>query len=96
MKDPLKTIFYPLVTEKITIISETENKYGFEVAPQANKIEIAKRIEERFEVKVKKVNTMNVEGKLKTMGRFQGRRRKRKKAIITLEEGHKIELFEGT
>ncbi|RKY89904.1 50S ribosomal protein L23 [candidate division KSB1 bacterium] len=96
MKDPLKTILFPLVTEKITLISEKENKYGFEVDPRANKIDIAKRIEERFEVKVEKVNVMNVKGKLKRMGRFQGRRKKRKKAIVTLKKGYKIELFEGT
>ena len=78
MKDPLKIIAHPLVTEKIALISEEQNKYGFEVDPRANKIEIAKRIEERFEVEVEKINVMNVKGKMKRMGRFEGRRKNRK------------------
>lgn len=88
-------IIRPLITEKITQLQETVEKYGFEVHPKMNKIEVAKQIEERFNVKVKSVRMMNVKGKLKRMGRTEGRRKDWKKAIVTLYKGHKIELFEG-
>ena len=88
-------IIRPLITEKITQLQETLEKYGFEVHPKMNKIEVARQIEERFNVKVKSVRMMNVKGKLKRMGRTEGRRKDWKKAIVTLHKGHKIELFEG-
>lgn len=87
----------PLVTEKITDMSEDGNKYGFVVAVDANKIEIAKAIKDRFEVDVVKVNTINNHGKLKTQftkrGRFSGRTAKYKKAIVVIKEGQTIDLF---
>jgi len=87
----------PLVTEKITDMSEAGNKYGFVVAVDANKIEIAKAIKDRFEVDVVKVNTINNHGKLKTQftkrGRFSGRTAKYKKAIVVIKEGQTIDLF---
>lgn len=87
----------PLVTEKITNMSEAGNKYGFVVAVNANKIEIAKAIKDRFDVDVIKVNTINNHGKLKTQftkrGRFSGMTAKYKKAIIVIKEGQTIDLF---
>jgi len=91
----MNQIIRPLLTEKMVKLQETINKYGFEVHPDINKIEIAKRIEDRFNVKVKNVRVLNVSGKMKKMGRFEGKRRNWKKAIVTLQEGFKIELFEG-
>ena len=71
------------------------NKYTFEVPVSANKVEIKKAVEEVFGVKVDKVNTMKVLGKIKRMGRFEGRRASYKKAIVTLAAGSKtIEFFE--
>jgi large subunit ribosomal protein L23 len=72
-------------------------KYTFEVARDANKIQIAKAVEEAFGVKVAKVNTLNVEGKLKQTGRYPaGRRPSWKKATVTLTADSKtIEFFEG-
>ncbi|HEY8463929.1 MAG TPA: 50S ribosomal protein L23 [Bacillota bacterium] len=84
----------PLVTEKTTKLME-ENKYCFLVDPKANKTEIRQAIEKIFKVKVKAVNTFNTTGKLKRMGRYQGRRPSWKRAIVTLEKGSRIEFFEG-
>ncbi len=88
----------PLVTEKMTGLMERENKYGFIVNHNSNKIEIAKAIEKRFEVEVVAVNTIKYKGKLKTQftkkGRFTGKTPQFKKAIITLKEGQTLDLFE--
>ena len=86
----------PIITEQS--MEQTEMKrYTFEVDKRANKIEIAKAIEEIFGVKVAKVNTLNMQGKVKRMGRYpEGRRPQWKKAMITLTEDSKsIEFFEG-
>ncbi len=87
----------PLLTEKLTSLTEGQNKYGFIVAYDANKIEIAKAIEKKFEVNVVAVNTMRYKGKRKTQwtrkGRFEGRTPKFKKAIVTLKEGQTIDLI---
>lgn len=89
----------PIYTEKIARLQDSENKYAFEVARTANKIEVRRAIEARFDVKVKSVQTMNVRGKMRQQmtrrGRFYGRRPDWKKAVITLMEGEKIELFEN-
>ena len=89
----------PIFTEKIARLSESENKYAFEVYYGANKIEIKNEIEKKFDVKVVSVNTMVQRGKIRQQmtraGRFYGRRPDWKKAIITLAEGEKIELFEN-
>ena len=88
----------PLVTERMTELMESENKYGFIVNYNANKIEIAKAIKKRFEVDVVAVNTIKYKGKVKTQftkkGRFSGKTPQFKKAIITLKEDQKIDLFE--
>ena len=82
----------------MTNLTADEGKYSFIVNPKANKIEIAKAIEQSFQVKVTDVKTLNYSGKTKTQfrksGRFTGKTSKYKKAIITLKEGDTIELFE--
>jgi len=89
----------PLFTEKIARLQDIENKYAFEVDSSANKIEIGKEIEKKFDVKVLKVQTMNLKGKMRSQltrrGRFYGRRPNWKKAIVTLAEGDKLDLFEN-
>ncbi len=88
----------PLVTEKMTNLTADKGQYGFIVSPDANKIEIKKAIEKKFNVHVVSVRTMNYSGKTKTQfrksGRFTGKTSKYKKAIITLKKGETIELFE--
>lgn len=90
----------PVITEKtMSPCYDKEGneikKYTFEVPQSANKIEIKKAVEEVFGVKVAKVNTMNITGKLKRMGRYEGRRPSWKKAIVTLTPDSKtIEFFE--
>ena len=86
----------PVITEKSMALTQ-ERKYTFLVAKDANKIQIGKAVEEIFGVKVAKVNTINMDGKLKRTGRFPaGRRASYKKAIVTLTEDSKtIEFFEG-
>jgi len=90
-------VMYPLYTEKIANLQDTLNKYAFKVAMNTNKIEIKKTVEAKFEVKVKSVHTMVVNGKMRQQmtkaGRFEGKRPTWKKAIVTLESGHKLELF---
>ena len=95
MKSNREIIIRPLVTEKISSLQETENKVAFVVDRDANKIEIRKAVENRFDVKVKKVATINMRGKTKRMGRFEGERSSWKKAIVTLREGFSIDFFEG-
>jgi large subunit ribosomal protein L23 len=90
-------VLEPLYTEKMAGLQDDLNKYAFRVSQNANKIEIKKAVEKKFEVKVKSVRTMNLLGKKRQQmtrtGRFEGRRASWKKAIITLEEGHRLELF---
>lgn len=95
MKANREIIVRPIVTEKMAVLQEEQNKVSFEVDRSANKIEIRKAIEGRFNVKVKKVATINMKGKLKRMGRFEGRQSQWKKAVVTLREGFKIDFFEG-
>jgi large subunit ribosomal protein L23 len=88
-------IIRPIITEK-SMSQFAMKKYTFEVAKSANKIEIAKAIEELFPVKVSKVNTMNVRGHLRRQGRSQGYTSAWKKAIVTLTEDSKpIDFFES-
>lgn len=94
MKDPRDIIIKPVVTEKSMDLL-ADNKYTFIVDRKANKTEIKNAIEKIFDVRVDKVRTMNVKGKTKRMGRFEGKTPTRKKAIVTLKPGHKIRLFEG-
>ncbi|NNE44725.1 MAG: 50S ribosomal protein L23 [Gemmatimonadetes bacterium] len=85
----------PLLTEKATIAREIANEYAFEIDPRANKIDVKRAVEKLFEVKVKSVRTVNRMGKMKRMGAHQGRRAAWKKALVTLEEGNTLDLFEG-
>lgn len=94
MRNPHDIIIRPLVTEKAVNLAQEQNKYVFFVDRKANKIEIRNAIEELFNVKVTAVNTMNVKGKKKRVGRFEGLTQMRKKAIVTLNEGDKIDVFE--
>jgi large subunit ribosomal protein L23 len=92
--DPFDILRKPLVTEKSTSLLQ-ENKYTFEVDPRANKTEIKQAVQRIFKVKVEKVNTMRVKGKMKRVRNIPGRTPERKKAIVTLRKGDKIEIFEG-
>ena len=96
MKNVHDIIIRPIITEN-SMDQLQDRKYTFEVARTANKVEIKQAIEEIFPgVKVDKVATMNMLGKLKRMGRTEGRRANWKKAIVTLTESSKtIEFFEG-
>ncbi|GAV23825.1 50S ribosomal protein L23 [Carboxydothermus pertinax] len=94
MKNPRDIIIRPLITEKSMDLAQ-ENKYTFVVDKNANKIEIKAAVEQLFNVKVEKVNTIRVKGKMKRVGRFVGRTPEYKKAIVKLRAGDKIELFEG-
>ena len=96
MKDAREIIIRPIITEH-SYDMMARGVYTFEVAKDANKIEIAKAVEEIFGVKVAKVNTLNMQGKAKRTGRFPaGRRANWKKAMVTLTEDSKtIEFFEG-
>ena len=85
----------PVITEN-SMDQMADRKYTFEVAKDANKIEIKKAVEEIFKVEVEKVTTMNYDGKPKRQGVFAGKRADWKKAVVKLKEGSKtIELFEG-
>ena len=96
MKTAYDIIKRPIITEQ-SMADIDMKKYVFEVAKDANKIEIAKAVEEAFGVKVAKVNTLNMQGKLKRMGaQPAGRRPSWKKAMVTLTADSKsIELFEN-
>jgi large subunit ribosomal protein L23 len=85
----------PVNTEKTDIQKEKSNQVTFEVESGANRVEIKKAVEKVFNVQVKSVRTINVEGKIKRRGRIIGKRQDWKKAIITLMPGHRINFFEG-
>jgi large subunit ribosomal protein L23 len=87
-------IVRPIITEKSSRMM-SQNKYSFEVLKDANKIEIRRAVEEVFKVKVSSVRTISVHSKPKRMGRFIGRSRAWKKAIVTLLPGQRIEFFDG-
>ncbi|MCL4491704.1 MAG: 50S ribosomal protein L23 [Nitrospirae bacterium] len=85
----------PLFTEKGMDLKEREGKILVETDSAANKHEIKKAMEEIFKVRVEKVATVNVKGKLKRFGKSIGRRSDKKKAIITLKKGEKLDFIEG-
>lgn len=84
----------PLVTEKTTIEKDARNIIAFQVHPDANKIEIKAAVEKLFKVDVEDVNTVNVAGKVKRVGRHIGKRSNWKKAYVTLKEGSSVDFFE--
>jgi large subunit ribosomal protein L23 len=91
------TIVRPVVSEKSTVLGE-EGKYIFEVAPDANKIQIKAAVEEAFsnkKIQVAAVNILHVPGKVRRRGRSVGKTRSWKKAIVTLRAGQRLDLFEG-
>ena len=95
MRSPHDIIIKPVITEK-SMEDMAENKYTFVVDKRANKSEVKKAIETVFGVKVEKVNTMNMLGKVKRQGMHSGRRPSWKKAIVKLtNDSKKIEFFEG-
>ena len=93
----------PVLTEKMAIMQERENKYAFIVRKSANKIQIKQAIENKFDVKVLKIATMNFEGKIKQMTtksngrtiRTEGKKASFKKTVVTLVEGESIDFFKG-
>ena len=87
-------IIKPLISEKASHLS-AQNKYVFEIAPKANKIEIKRAIKALYNVEPVKVNVINVRGKSVRYGRSTGMTKCWKKAIITLKPGDKIEVYEG-
>ena len=90
MRDAYDVIRAPIITEKMGALAERANVVAFKVAPDANKIEIRQAVEAIWKVQVKKVRTLNFQGKLKRMGKFEGRRSNWKKAYVTLAEGQTI------
>ena len=96
-------ILRPILSEKGTLLSETQNKFIFQVEKHSNKLEIKKAVEEKFKVKIKKVATLKIKGKNKNMTirsnghilRTSGNRSSWKKAIITLEKGFSIDMLTG-
>lgn len=94
MRDARDVLKRPVISEKSVGLVE-ENKYSFWVDTAANKIEIKAAVEKMFKVKVVDVRTMNVEGKMKRVGKYTGKKADRKKAIVTLKAGDRIEGFAG-
>ena len=91
--DPRQIIIRPIITEKSDRATQRENKYTFEVALKANKMQIKEAVERLWGVKVKKVNTVIMKPKPRRRGWVRGRTRRWKKAVVTLEEGHTIDVF---
>jgi len=95
MKNIYSIVKKPLFTEKGGRLKEVQNIGLVEVAKDANKIDIKRAIEEIFKVKVAKVATINEQGKMKRYGKSLGKTSARKKAIITLKAGEKLDFIEG-
>jgi large subunit ribosomal protein L23 len=93
--DPHQVIIRPVISEKSYNLIEVENQYTFQVDRRANKNQIKRAVEEAFDVRVHKVNTVNVKSKPKRQGLTRGRTAAWKKAVVRLAEGERIELFEG-
>ena len=93
MKNPGDILIRPMLTEKSHLLAEAGNIVVFEVASNANKIEIRRAFESIYKSKVEEVRTMIVKGKLRRMGRLVGRKSDRKKAIIQLRAGEKAPDF---
>ena len=93
--DPHQIIIRPVISEKSYNLIETQNQYTFQVDKRANKSQIKRAIENAFDVRVHKVNTVNVKSKPKRQGFYRGRTAQWKKAVVRLAEGETIELFEG-
>lgn len=83
----------PVLTEKSLLLQQNENKYTFDVDLTANKTEVKVAVEKMFDVKVESVNIMNVKPKTKRMGRYVGKTKRRRIAIVKVKEGYSIKLF---
>lgn len=94
MKDMFSIIKKPCLTEKGLGLQEMNNQVVVKVDPRANKIEIKDAVEKLFSVKVAKVRTANMHGKKKRVGKSFGQQSDWKKAVVTLEEGNKIDFLE--
>lgn len=92
-RNPRDIIRKPIITEKTIAMQDQDNKVTFEVAKDANKVEIKQAIEEIFSVKVKQINIVNVLPRTKRMGKHEGKTRHVKKAIIKLAEGSHIDII---
>lgn len=92
---PHEIVIRPLITEKSHRLMAERNQYSFEVHRDATKIDIRRAVEALFKVHVVAVNTLNVRGKKRRVGRFLGKRPDWKKAIVTLKAGERIEGIEG-
>ncbi len=88
-------ILRPIVTEKSSLMKDASNQYVFEVARTANKIEIAKAVEQLFKVTVVSVRVMNIEGKKRRLGKHTGKRPDWRKAVVKVGPKDKISFFEG-
>lgn len=95
MREPREVIVRPIVTEKSTAQADEQGVYAFMVAKDANKIEIRNAVEKLFDVKVSDVRTMNYRGKLRRVGRSLGKRAAFKKAVVTLADDGRIDVYEG-
>lgn len=91
---PHEVLFRPVLSEK-ALSGVDSGKYAFYVHPKANRTQIKDAVEQVFEVEVVKINVSSVRGKVKTMGRYKGRRPERKKAVVTLKDGQRIQELEG-
>jgi len=91
---PYAVLLRPIITEKSTLLTG-QDKYVFEVDVRANKNQIKEAVEVAFDVKVADVNTMKMKGKNRRFGRRVTKQPDWKKAVVTLQSGHSIELFEG-
>jgi len=87
-------ILRPVVSEKTSNIREADNKYVFEVAKGANKMQIKEAVEEIFDVHVDRVRTWYTRGKIRRRGRFEGRTPDRKRAAVSVRKGESIPIFE--
>ena len=92
MKGYRDVIKAPVITEKTAQLSQNGNVITFNVDPKSNKTQIKQAVEKIFDVKVEKVNTINVKPRKKRVGRYTGLTNRRKKAIVTLKEGSSIEI----
>jgi large subunit ribosomal protein L23 len=93
--DLYKVVKRPLITEKANLHKELSNQIALEVDRRANKIEIRRAVETLFKTEVLEVKTINVQGKMRRVGKSRGRRSDWKKAIVRLAPGKRIEFFEG-
>ena len=91
----LQVLMSPLISEKTSIAADANRQYTFRVAVDANKQEVARAVENLFDVKVDRVQVMNVKGKTKRSGRVLGKRSDWRKAIVRLQEGNEIDFSTG-